>query len=264
MLDQNRASNTGFRAGTEKFLLKGLVYCGHCGCAMAPSFAYSKGRKYYYYRCLVNNDPSKGKCPIGAVNAKALEDLIVKKLQFLAESPEFVDEVVEEAIREEREEGERLKKKKQALAKRLQEVEGSARKMMNLLEGLEETDPRFAFILQKLKELGEERDGLKKEIELLEFKINEVENNYLNAESLKANFKYFKEVFEHLTPQEKYDLLHLLIKRIVYYGKEVRDGQEATKIKLELWDIGPISSGESFTERIIWLPGQDSNLQPTG
>lgn len=254
MLKQNRASNTGFRAGIEKFLLKGLVYCGHCGCAMAPSFAYSKGRKYYYYRCLVNNDPSKGKCPIGAVNAKALEDLIVKELQFLAESPEFVDEVVEEAIREEREEGERLKKKKQALAKRLQEVEGSARKMMNVLEGLEETDPRFAFILQKLKELGEERDGLKKEIELLEFKINEVENNYLNAESLKANFRYFKEVFEYLTPEEKYDLLHLLIKRVVYYGKEVREGQEATKIKLELWDIGPIPSGESFAERVIWLP----------
>ena len=119
MLSNNRRSNTGFRMGTEKFLLKGLVYCGHCGCAMAPSFAYSKGKKYYYYRCLVNNDPSRGKCPIGSVNARVLEDLVIKELQFLAESPDFVDEVVEEAVREERQEGELLKKKKTGLGKKV-------------------------------------------------------------------------------------------------------------------------------------------------
>ncbi len=264
MFSQNRSSNTGFRRGTEKFLLKGLVYCGHCGCAMAPSFAYSKGKKYYYYRCLVSNDRSRGKCPVGSINAKVLEDLIIKELQFLAESPDFVDEVVEEAIREERKEGERLRKKKQDLVKKLREVESNARKMMNLIEEIDKTDPRFAFILQRLKELGEEREGLQKEIESLEFKINEVENNYLNAESLKANFKYFKDVFEYLTPEEQYDLLHLLIKRIVYYGKEIRDREERAKIKLELWDIGPLASEEGFAERFIWLPGQDSNLQPTG
>ena len=265
MLSNNRRSNTGFRMGTEKFLLKGLVYCGHCGCAMAPSFAYSKGKKYYYYRCLVNNDPSRGQCPIGSVNAKVLENLVIKELQFLAESPDFVDEVVEEAIREERQEGELLKKKKQGLLKKLQEVENSARKTMNLLEEIDKTDHRFAFILQRLKELGNEREGFEKEIQLLEFKINEVENNYLNAETLKANFKYFKDVFEHLTPEEKYDLLHLLIKRIIYYGKETKEGEEEVeKVKLELWDIGPISSGAGFCERFIWLPGPDSNQQPSG
>ena len=52
---------------------------------------------------------------------------------------------------------------------------------------------------------------LKKEIEAIGFEANELENKIISADVIRNNFLVFKDVYDHLTAAEKYDLLHLLI-----------------------------------------------------
>ena len=98
-----------------------------------------------------------------------------------------------------------------------------------------------------------------------------MEGRIISAEVIVENLKTFGRVYAELTQEEKYDLLHLLIKKIVYYEEPTADsrGRKRGRIKMDLWELPPIDpiyfdSAEGFAERRSWLPGQDSNLQPTG
>lgn len=83
---------------------------------------------------------------------------------------------------------------------------------------------------------------------------------------IRENFKIFKDVYDCLTHDEKYDLLHLLVKKVVYFEEEGKDkdGRKVGKIKMDLWELPPIdpsiqSSANNFAERNFWLPSADSN-----
>jgi site-specific DNA recombinase len=75
ILNANNVTKSGYRQADNTFLLKGLVRCGQCKTAMAPSYALSRGKKYFYYRCNTDNDKSKIKCRIGSVHGQKIEDL---------------------------------------------------------------------------------------------------------------------------------------------------------------------------------------------
>jgi hypothetical protein len=66
-------------------------------------------------------------------------------------------------------------------------------------------------------------------LETVEFEILDLENKLLSADLIKENFKVFRDVYDHLTIDEKFDLLHLIIKKIVYY-----EDQEADKDGIKL------------------------------
>lgn len=94
--------------------------------------------------------------------------------------------------------------------------------------------------------------------------MNNQEGKLISAEVIRDNFKVFKDVYEHLTRDEKYDLLHLLIRRIVYHEdrKEIEKGKKMWKIKMDLWELPPIDPSEiksakpvndGFAERHAWL-----------
>jgi len=103
-------------------------------------------------------------------------------------------------------------------------------------------------------------------MESVDFEINDLENKLLSADLIKENFKVFRDVYDHLTVDEKYDLLHLLVKKVVYYEEPGTDaeGNRTGKIKMDLWELPPIdpfisSSTDDFAERHTWLPIADSN-----
>ena len=108
--------------------------------------------------------------------------------------------------------------------------------------------------------------GQEVKIEEIEFEANDLENKIMSADLIRDNFKVLKDVYDHLTPDEKYDLLHLLVKKVVYFEEpEVdKDGKKMGKIKMDLWELPPIdpsklSPAKGFAERNVWLPSADSN-----
>ena len=242
ILQANNITKTGYRQLENTFYLKGLVRCGSCRSAMAPSFANSKGHRYFYYRCNVNNDRSKKQCRIGSVHAGKLEKLVIDELKFLAEDPRIIAGVVENATKEQREMTKELAAKKKVLSDRLTKIDKKARNLLEVLGDSGNKNKSAGYFMKELDELDLQAGQLRNEIEGIEFEANNLENKILSADLIRDSFKVFKEVYDHLTPDEKYDLLHLLVKKVVYYEEPGvdKDGKRTGKIKMDLWELPPI------------------------
>ncbi|MRR07025.1 MAG: hypothetical protein EG828_08785 [Deltaproteobacteria bacterium] len=227
ILRVNNVTKTAYRQPDDRsFYLKGLVRCGACRSAMAPSYAYSKGKKYFYYRCNVDNDQSKNKCRIGSVPARKLEDLVVNELKFLSEDPRIIEGVVENATnatKDQREKVKELTAKKRILQDNQAQVNKKSRNLLEVLSEAGSKSNASSLILKELDELELQGRQLKTEIETIEFEANDLENKIVSADIIRENFKVFKDVYDHLTTNVKYDLLHLLVKKVVYFEEKEKD-----------------------------------------
>jgi site-specific DNA recombinase len=209
-----------------------------------------------------DNDRSKSQCRIGSVHARKLEDLVVDELKFLAEDPRIIEGVVENATKEHREKVKEHNAKKKILLDRQTQIE---KKVRNLLEVLGEGGSKSNgadYILKELDDLDLQARQLKTVIDVIEFEANDLENKIVSADISRDNLKVFKYVYDHLTPDEKYDLLHLIIKKVVYFEEpeQAADGKKVGKIKMDLWELPPINpsalnSAKGFAESNVWLAG---------
>jgi site-specific DNA recombinase len=69
-------------------LLKGVLRCRPCGCAMTPTHASRKGRtRYRYYACTNALKRGRHVCPSKSVPAVEIEQFVVGQLQRLAHDP---------------------------------------------------------------------------------------------------------------------------------------------------------------------------------
>lgn len=266
ILQKNNATKTGYRQNDNTFLLKGLVKCQVCGSAMAPSFALSKGKKYFYYRCVVDNDKSKRECRVGSVHARKLEELVVDELKHLTKDPRIIEGVVEQASANQRLKINELSKKKAALQDMLVQTDRKAKNLVGVLSETGGTGVQTNYIIKEIEALEGQSKQLKSELEIIDFEANEVGNKIVDAEIILENLKVFRDIFDHLTVSEQFDLLHLLIKKIVYYEGEEKDqdGKKVGKMKMDLWELPPldpskINPANGFAESIVWLPSADSN-----
>jgi site-specific DNA recombinase len=65
-------------------LLKGLLHCRTCGCAMTPTYTSKGSRRYRYYVCTQLRHGGDRTCPARALPATAVEHNVVQQLQALA------------------------------------------------------------------------------------------------------------------------------------------------------------------------------------
>jgi len=118
----------------------------------------------------------------------------------------------------------------------------------------------FVYLVKQLDDLDVQARQLRDKMEAVDLEINDLENKLLSADIIKENFKVFRDVYDHLTVDEKYDLPHLLVKKAVYYEEPGTDadGNKSGKIKMDLRELPPIdpsisSSTDDFAERHSWL-----------
>ena len=124
---------------------------------------------------------------------------------------------------------------------------------------------KSGYILKKLDSLEAQAKQIKSEIETIEFEANDLSNKIISADIIQDNLKVFRNVYDHLTSDEKYDFLHLLIKKVTYYESSAdEERRKIGKIKMDLWELPPINpskldSAIGFAESLSWLPSADSN-----
>ncbi len=85
-------------AAKNPALLKGLVRCGGCKSVMSPTYTMKNGKHYRYYKPSQIIKGGCDGCPLGAIPAGELEDVVVAQLQRFFVEPETVDEVIFEAL----------------------------------------------------------------------------------------------------------------------------------------------------------------------
>jgi site-specific DNA recombinase len=76
-------------------LLKGLLRCLPCDCAMTPSHTTRKGsRRYRYYTCVNAQKRGWQSCPSKSIPAAPIEQLVLDQIQQLGRDPQLLQEVL--------------------------------------------------------------------------------------------------------------------------------------------------------------------------
>lgn len=76
--------------GRNQTLLKGIIRCGHCGCAMYGTYTKRKGKSYRYYVCLNASNTGYDTCQLRSIGAGEIEDAVMNQLEAIFRSPEMV------------------------------------------------------------------------------------------------------------------------------------------------------------------------------
>ncbi len=256
LLSQNNGTHHSANQDKHDFLLRGLVHCKACGSMMTSNFAYSKGRKYFYYKCVKVSKFSKDECPVRSTPAKELETLIVKRLSFLGRNKKVIDRIVKDAQESSVKAFGPLREDRRRIQDEIRKTDEEAKKLIGALGTQNNGASRNRFITDRLDELQETKQKTEERLAEIELSIRGLEGRMIDADVIRHNLQRFDAVFEKLTPNEKKDLLRLLIKEIVY-------NQDPSKIKMTLrplpeLDLEVEGDKVSFDERTKWLPEEHS------
>ena len=89
-----RAAKT--RAETPA-LLRGIIRCAHCGCAMGPTFSRRRDKLYRYYLCVHASKNGYDSCPTRSLSAREIEGAVVNQLRAILRTPELLAQSYREA-----------------------------------------------------------------------------------------------------------------------------------------------------------------------
>lgn len=69
--------------------LKGLLYCGHCGCRMGPTYAKKGETMYTYYLCTKNSKRGKSVCPVNRIGGGDIEAAVLEHVKKFLDDGEY-------------------------------------------------------------------------------------------------------------------------------------------------------------------------------
>ncbi len=69
-------------------MLRGILRCGHCGCAMGPSFSSKPNKRYHYYLCVHASKQGRAACPTRLLPAGEIEQTVVAQVRSLLREPQ--------------------------------------------------------------------------------------------------------------------------------------------------------------------------------
>ncbi|MFA5146956.1 MAG: recombinase family protein [Candidatus Omnitrophota bacterium] len=267
MLNQNyRARGSSISENKYNLLLTGLVWCSHCGCQMSPNQSIKKGKVYLYYKCTSVSHGDKTACKIKSVPARELEHIVVDRIKYLSNNQPLTTKLVERAISS-------SKKRLTELLRDRAHLEAEKRKIGDeaapFMEAIKKS--KLAMIEEHLKPLQDRLDQISAQLSKVDYDINEERQKQIKDVDVLAAFRSFAEVFDSLPPDRQSELLHLLIKKIVYNGDLSKIDitfNNPPEIQKPPKSVGKAASGGSashrFDKRMNWLPREDSNLGQRG
>src|SRR3990167_3682660 len=182
LLTQNNGTHHSANQDKHDFLLRGLVHCKVCGSFMTPNFAYSKGRKYFYYKCTKVNKFDKDECSVKSAPAKELENLIVQRLAFLGRNKKVVNDIVKDAQESSVKAFGPLREDRRRIQDEIRKIDEEAKKLVGALGIQNNGASRNRFIADRLDELQETKQKAEERLAEIELSIRGLEGRMIDAE----------------------------------------------------------------------------------
>jgi site-specific DNA recombinase len=256
LLKKNRSSKHNVAKPIKhNYLLNGgLLWCEKCGKEMeGRSGTGARNVRYYYYRC--KNEACQFKVP-----ANEIEGIILNRLKELSSQRDILGEIVKFTNGRLQKALPQLKEQKTLLQKERTEIRSFADKIMNKWASLA-TDQNSVLLKEKLDELGRRRQDIETGIQTLEQMIDEIQRESVSQELVMLALNKFTDVFDHIQPYQQKELLGLVLHKAVLAPDSIKIALYGRPPETGLL---PGTESEMRSRMVNWLPGQDSNLQPSG
>lgn len=208
-----RNGHTGGRAVRNKHgaLLRGLLRCGPCQCAMSHTYTAKGNRRYRYYVCGTAQQRGWSQCPSPSVPAGEIERFVLEQIKDIGRDPAILVETLRQVRRQTEAGSEQLSHEQNALQQQLRDDYArlqAAAAMTNQLDRvvcLADLQDRIRTAERRLTEIDNEL------ISLQEQTIDESQVVTALAE--------FTPLWESLGPREQARVLELLVARVDYDGQ---------------------------------------------
>jgi site-specific DNA recombinase len=214
-LDRN--GRTGGAMVRNRFgaILKGLLRCASCDCAMTPSHTTKGNRRYRYYLCSRAQKLGWATCPTKSVPAQQIEDLVVGQIRAIGRDRRLLQEVLAQVEAQSDARAAQFAGEQRALEKDL----GTWHREIRTLSAQLKTGQDNSDRLRRLAELQERVASTEHELRMLNEQAGAAGVAAPDLDEIASALAKFDPVWETLTPREQGRILELLIERVDLDGK---------------------------------------------
>jgi site-specific DNA recombinase len=210
LAENHRARGAKTRMKTEA-LLRGIIRCAHCGCAMGPTFTKRRGKVYRYYLCVHASKNGHASCPTRALSAGEIERTVIDQLRAVLRAPEFLAQTYREA---------------QAQAEGRIAGLGSARDRVEIaIRQLREEIGQAALggnghpepVSSRLADLQTQIQTQEQALSEAEEEMRRLEEDSFSERDVVDALGALDPIWEHLFPDEQARIAQLLVKQVDVY-----------------------------------------------
>ncbi len=212
---------TGGIAVRNKFgaLLKGLVRCVACNCAMTPNHTTKGGNKRYrYYVCTNAQKRGWDSCPSKSIPAKQIEDFVIEQIKKVGYAPDLLKDVVTLAHVNAKCNLKELEGEKFSLERDMARWLAEIHKTTPLIRPNETDSPTVA----RLADLQERVRHIESRMTTIRNEIHQITKGLLSQQEAEVAMFSFDAVWESMTLRDQIRLIGLVVKQVDYDGESGR------------------------------------------
>jgi site-specific DNA recombinase len=213
-----RNGSTGGAPVRNQFgaLLKGLLRCVPCACAMTPSHTTRKGRRYRYYVCIGAQKSGWSTCPSKSIPAQPIEAFVVDRIRCVGRDPELLRDVLTQAREKDEARTAELETEQRGLEKDLNRWHAEVRKLsLQFQPNADNGD-----LVGRLADLHERIGTVEQRVSKVRQQIQEITEQLVPEEEATQALSAFDPVWETLTPNEQARVIELLVEKVEYDGRD--------------------------------------------
>ena len=212
-----RNGRTGGAAVRNKFgaLLKGILRCVPCDCAMSPTHSTKNGTKRYrYYVCTAAQKRGWHNCPSKSIPAGEMERFVVEQIRCIGRDPTLIQETVAQARRLGESQLAAFDTERRGLERELSQWNSEVRKLVQQIEPDNTDTPATA----RLADLQERIRGSERRATEVREQMLGLSRSIINEDELANTMAMFDPVWDSLTPREQARIVQTLVERVDYDG----------------------------------------------
>jgi len=204
-----RNGRSGGRGVRNKYgaLLRGVISCATCNCAMSHSYSSKGSRRYRYYVCNQAQKQGWQSCPSPSVPAGDIERFVVNQIRCAGRDPELIRETLAAARRQAEEQMEALAAERAGLRGRLREDNAELGRLATALP----SDPRRAEAQDRIQKAERRTTEIDDELAALK-------DTLVDEEEVAKALAEFDALWDALAPREQVRIVELLVERVTYDG----------------------------------------------
>lgn len=250
-------------------LMSGLLRCPICGAGMYGNVNRKKKKDgtfyqdYYYYACKHRMEVDGHRCDYNRQwKQEKINAAVGEVIHKLVNNPRFA-EAIKAKIGAKEDTGE-LEAEREALEKKLRQLQGAKTKLGKQIDALDVTDRhydrKYDDMQSRLDSLYDEIEAVEDEIGELQTRIDNIMQQKISGDQVYQFLLYFDRLYDRFTDAEKKEFLNSFIERVDIFPEALPSGRILRRIKFrfpvffdgqEVQEIG--WDNDSTVESIVCL-----------
>ncbi len=211
LLGRNGATGGKHVRNSFGAILKGLLRCVPCGCAMVPTHTLNGARRYRYYVCTNAQKRGWHDCPSKSIPAQEIERFVIDQVRCIGRDRTLLAETLEEARAQAKTHIKGLETEKRALTRDLKRYNGELRKLAGLSSTNGTATDRMADLQDRIRTAEQRGTQVREELVRLGGEL-------VDEKDVTQALAAFDPVWETLAPREQVRVIRLLVQRVDYDG----------------------------------------------